>query len=340
MKRALVTGASGFIGAHVVAALLREDVEVRALVLPGDPAPNLAGLPIERVHGDVTDAAALARAMVGVDTVFHLAAIYALWLRDPARMRAVNVEGTRAVLEAAARASVARVVHTSSIARFGGQGLGVRATEHSAFALGDTGDAYAQSKADAHAVAEAAAARGQDVVLVAPTGPIGPGDVGPTPTGRLLLLCAKLPVVAVPRSISNFADVRTIAQGHVLAARHGRAGRSYLLGDCDLSFAQIAELALAAVGRSAPVYEVPTRWVGLAARAMTAWADRVSHRAPPVTPAAVAMAARGLAADCSRARDELGLRPLPIERAVADALEDFRRRGLLRRSVQLPARGR
>src|SRR5581483_7895851 len=215
--KALVTGAAGFIGSNVVRALLGAGHAVRALHLPGEDVRNLAGLDVERVAGDVTDGPAMRRAAAGCDRVFHLAAIYALWTRDPERMRRVNVDGTRTVLEAARAAGVERVVYTSSIARFGGQGRGRRATEESPFALGPTGDGYSRSKFEAHEVARAFAGD-VDVVIVAPTGPIGPGDVGPTPTGRLLLRALTMPVVVVPDSATNFADVRDMARGHLLAA--------------------------------------------------------------------------------------------------------------------------
>src|SRR5262245_4794278 len=164
--KALVTGAAGFIGSHVARVLVEAGHQVRALHLPNEDTRNLAGLDVERVSGDVTDGEAMRRHARGRDWVFHLAAIYALWTRDPARLRRVNVEGTRTVLEAARAAGVARVVHTSSIARFGGQGRTRRATEESRFALGPSGDLYARSKAEAHEVA-VAVAREIDVVIVA-----------------------------------------------------------------------------------------------------------------------------------------------------------------------------
>nr|MDQ3036268.1 NAD-dependent epimerase/dehydratase family protein [Myxococcota bacterium] len=207
--RALVTGAAGFVGGSVVRQLCEQGAEVRALVLPTDDLRNLRGLDVDIRLGDVSDRASVARAMRGVDRAFHVAAIYALWTPDRgARMRTVNVDGTRIVLEEARRAGVARVVHTSSIARFGGQGRGRRATESSPFALGPTRSVYAESKRAAHEVALEAARAGQDVVIVAPCGPLGPGDVRPTPTGRLLIECLRLPVIAVTRTVTNFIDVR------------------------------------------------------------------------------------------------------------------------------------
>lgn len=329
--KALVTGAAGFIGAHVVRALLDEGHEVRALHLPSDDLRNLRGLDCERIAGDVTDAAGVEAAMRGRDWVFHLAAVYRLWMRDPERMRRVNVDGTRCVLEAARRASVGRVVHTSSIARFGGQGRGRRATEESPFRLGATGDLYSQTKYEAHEIALAAARDGLDVVIVAPTGPIGPGDVGPTPTGRLLVASLSMPAVVVPDTVTNFAHVRDMARGHVLAARRGRRGEAYLLGHRDVALTELARMGMAALGVRRPVLVAPFAAARLAGRAATWYAERVSGRAL-ITPAAVAIAELGLAADCSKAVRELGMPQTPIEEAVRDAVAWFEREGYMRGS--------
>lgn len=335
--KALVTGAAGFIGSHVVRALLADGHGVRALHLPGEDTRNLRGLAVERIEGDVTDAPAMARAVRGCDWVFHLAAVYALWEAAPGRMRRVNVEGTRIVLEAARAAGVSRVVYTSSIARFGGQGRGVRATEASPFRLGATGDVYSATKADAHDVALDFAARGLDVTIVAPTGPLGPGDVGPTPTGRLLLRCLTLPVVVVTASVVNFADVRDIARGHVLAATRGKRGATYLLGHRDVALPELARTALALTGRRRRVIVAPFVVARVAAHAADLLADRVTRRAPLLTPAAVAIAELGLAADCSKAVVELGLPQGPLDVALHDALEWFAREGYARRGLAHPA---
>jgi dihydroflavonol-4-reductase len=320
MARALVTGAAGFIGAHVTRALVEAGHAVRALHLPSDDLSTLDGVDCERVAGDVTDEASVRAAVRGCEVVFHLAAVFSLGSRGGAvRYDAVNVGGTRLVLAEAARAGVRRVVYTSSIARFGGQGPGRRATEESPFALGPTGDPYARSKAVAHEAAlEAARALDLDLVIVAPTGPIGPGDVRPTPTGRLLQTLVKLPVITVTPTVVNFLDVREIARGHLLAAERGRRGESYLLGGDDYSLADLARRALAVLGRRRPIVEVPLAAARVAARAAVAVAAR-TRSAPLLTPEAIAIAALGLAADCTKARRELGLASPPIERALADA---------------------
>ena len=327
--KALVTGAAGFIGSNVVRALLEAGHDVRALHQPTDDLRNLRGLDVERIAGDVTERSDVERATRGCDWVFHLAAIYALWTRDPARMRHVNVTGTRVVLEAARAAGVARVVHTSSIARFGGQGAGIRATEESEFALGKTGDLYSATKRDAHELARAFA-RDLDVTIVCPTGPIGAGDVGPTPTGRLLLACVTAPVMVVADTVSNFACVEDIARGHVLAAEKGRRGEAYLLGHRDLSLQALATMASSVLGRRRRVVVVPLQLANVAAYGATWWAG-LSGRAPLLTPAAVAIAKLGLAADCGKAVAELGLPQTQIERGLEQAMEWFAREGYVRK---------
>ena len=327
--RALVTGAGGFVGHHVVRTLLDAGHDVRAFVLPREPRKNLDGLDVELAVGDVTDRGSLSTAMRGVDAVFHLAAIYALWLRDPERMWQVNVEGTRNVLELASERRL-RVVHTSSIARFGGQGPGARATEASPFRLGLTGDAYAISKNAAHELAVRAAASGADVVIAAPCGPIGPGDIAPTPTGKLLITCLSLPVLTVTRTVTNFIDVRDVALGHLRACERGRSGDVFLLGHRDLALADLARMALRVLGRSrTPVVEVPSVLARTAARAALVHAS-ITGRVPLITPAAVRIAEVGLAADASFATHALGLPGTPIERSIEDALAWFERHGYLR----------
>lgn len=327
--RVLCTGAAGFIGSHVVKALLAEGHAVRALHLPTDDLRNLRGLDVECIAGDVTDTSTLRAAMRGREWVFHLAAIYALWTRDPARMVHVNVEGTRRVLQAAEAAGCTRVVYTSSIARFGGQGPGRRATEDSPFRLGATGDVYAQSKADAHEVAVEAAKR-IDVTLVAPTGPLGPGDVGPTPTGKLLLSALTLPVPVVTRTISNFADVRDMARAHVLAAMHGQRGETYLLGSHDVALEELVRRTQALCGMTRPVCVVPFAVARGFARAATWAADTFTGKAPLLTPQAVAIAELGLAADCQKAAQELFMPTRPLDDTLRDALSWFAREGYVR----------
>lgn len=325
---ALVTGSAGFIGSHVVRALLAAGHRVRALHLPGERLDNLRGLDVERWPGDVTDADGMRRAVHGCDHVFHLAAIYALWLPKPERMRQVNVEGTRNVLRAALEAGVERVVYTSSIAVFGGQGRDRSATERSPFALGPTGDLYSRTKLESHQVALDFAAKGLDVTIVAPCGPLGPGDIGPTPTGRLLISAINMPMPVLVETATNFADVRDMARAHVLAAQRGRTGESYLLGNENVPLEALVKMALGFAGLRRPVVQLPPGLVKGAAHGLLALAN-ARKRPPLVTPAALEIAKLGLRADCSKAVRELGMPQRPIAASVRDALIWFAANGYI-----------
>jgi len=326
----LVTGGGGFIGSHVVRALLDDGEEVRVLLRPGEDERNLAGLQVERVTGDVLDAESVRRAVRGCRRVFHLAAVYALWLPRMEHMRQVNVEGTRTVLTAALESGVERVVYTSSIAVFGGQGLDRDATEESPFRLGDTGNLYARTKFESHQVALEFAGRGLLLTLVAPCGPIGPGDLGPTPTGRFLLALVNAPFVPRVETVSCFGDVRDMARGHVLAATRGKSGECYLLGTENLWYRDLARLVEDATGVRKPGIPVPDPVLSAAGHAMKWLADLGWKRPPLLTPDSVRIGRLGLRADCSKARRDLGLPQTPLRRAVRDALAWFAANGYIR----------
>jgi len=328
--RALVTGAAGFIGGHVVRALIADGVEARALILPGEDTRNLDGLPVERIEGNVLDRGSVDRALKGCDWLFHLAALYRLWEPKRGLIRQVNVEGTRNVLAAGLGAGTSKVVYTSSIIVFGGQGPDRDAVESSPFAFPRTGDAYSLSKREAHRVATEFAERGLDLVIVAPCGPIGPGDVGPTPTGRFLLSLFNYPVCPMIATINNVVDVRDVAQGHLLAAKKGRRGESYLLGHENLCQFDLARMAMEITGVKKPILPLPlsVAWLG---SHFLLWAAEYLTRQPPlITPAGVEIAAKGLRADCRKATTELSLPQTPIRAALRDALVWFARHGYLR----------
>jgi dihydroflavonol-4-reductase len=242
-------------------------------------------------------------------------------------MHDVNVEGTRTVLGESFAAGVRRVVYTSSIAVFGGQGPGLDATEESPFALDVTRNEYAQSKKDAHDVAMRFVREGRDVVIAAPTGPVGPGDVGPTPTGRLLLSVLRDRVVFGVDSETNMLDVRDMAEGHLLAEARGKTGETYLLGAHNVSMRALARMALDHAGLDKLVVTAPFWLASLASWPMSLWWTRVLGRAPLFTPAAVRIARLGLRASCEKAKRELGLPARPLEESVGDAVDWFLREG-------------
>ena len=335
MTRALVTGGSGFIGAHVVRALIAEGVEVRAFVRRESDPANLDGLPVERAEGDLTDAPSLARALVGVDVLFHVAALYEL-AGEGARLRAVNVEGTRALMQGALRAGVERVVHTSSVAAVGyATSDGTPATE-SQWANGRTlAGPYEESKYESERLVQAMVAEeGLPAVVVNPTAPIGPLDVKPTPTGRLIVDAANGELPGYLRGAGlNIVHVRDVAAGHVLAWRRGRVGERYILGHAqgNLTLREVMAGAAALTGRRAP--RLPLPWVVAMAYAQVEerWSLR-RRRAPRAPIAGVRLARQRMWFDPSKAITELELPQSPLEEAFADAVAYFREQGRIRGS--------
>jgi dihydroflavonol-4-reductase len=316
--KALVTGAGGFIGAHVTAALAAAGAQVRALDLrpPPEPPPG-----VEPVAGDLVDEALLRRALAGCDAVFHLAAVYSYRRADAEAMRRVNVDGTRAVLDAVARAGDGvRVVHTSSCATCGP--VPARpATEDDAPPAWELAVPYKRTKVDGERLALEAAAEGLDVVVVNPTTPVGPGDRGPTPTGKMVRDVAAGRARAYLRGGAlNVVAVQDVAAGHLLAHERGRAGRRYLLGGENLAmgeiFATIAELA----GRRAPRVAVPWRVAYGAARAADAALRPLGREPSLLVLDEVRVARLPMAFDDARARAELGYTSRPAREALSGAV--------------------
>lgn len=322
-ERILITGGAGFVGSNIV-KVLRErypGTALRILHLPKENLLNLRGLDdVEMVAGDISRATDVERAVSGCDVVFHLAAIYAFWLPDMSVMQRVNVEGTRLVLDECLRQGVRRVVYTSSAVCFAGHGLNVVSTEESSFALGN--QAYARSKHDSHALAETYAARGLDVVIACPVVPMGPGDVGPTPSGRLITDIFTLPLPIAPSSEMNIIDVRDCALGHVLALEKGRSGESYILGGENYRYKDMLRRVLRLCGMHRTIVEVPPTLMLPVAHAMVL-ATRLTGRPPLMTPAEIDVSRRGLVCDAGKARRELGLVVRPLEETLRDALSWF-----------------
>ncbi len=309
--RALVTGAAGFIGAHVVRALVAGGAEVLAFDRVPPPAD------VEFIRGDVLDADAVRRAIVGCDAIFHLAAVYSYARADAALMRAVNVDGVRNVLDAAAREDrVRRVVHTSSCATCGPV-TGRAATERDIPPSRELAVPYRHTKLEGERLALQAAARGTDVVVVNPTVPVGPGDTRPTPTGKMVVDVATGRARGyVARSALNIVAVQDVAAGHIRAFEHGRAGERYLLGGENLTMREVFALIARAAGRPAPRVAVPWSLAYLAARGADA-ALRPLGREPSLLVLDEVRSGRlPHLFDDSKARSELGY----VSRPAADAL--------------------
>ncbi|MBI2016643.1 MAG: NAD-dependent epimerase/dehydratase family protein, partial [Candidatus Rokubacteria bacterium] len=234
MADVLVTGGTGFVGANVVRELLRDGATVRVLARRGGDRRALAGIPVEIVEGDLGAPASLRPAVAGVSTMFHVAADYRLWAPDPRALYRTNVAGTRAVLEAAAEAGVARVVYTSTVGALGIPADGTPGTEATPVALADMVGPYKTSKFLAEQVALEFARGGLPLVVVNPSAPAGPWDVKPTPTGQMIVDFLKGRMLASLDTGLNLVHVRDVARGHLLAAERGRSGEKYILGHANL----------------------------------------------------------------------------------------------------------
>lgn len=323
--RALVTGATGFVGAAVARVLLAEGLEVRVLARPSSERRNLAGLDAEIVEGDLTVPASLAAAMRDCDAVFHVAAEYRLWAPDPSTLYRNNVEGSLNVVEAARGAGVGRLVYTSSVAALGTRTDGGAADETTPVGLEDMIGAYKRSKYQAeHAVLERSQALGLATVVVNPSTPLGPGDIRPTPTGRVILDAVRGRMPAFIDTGLNIVHVEDVARGHWLALERGTPGERYILGGEDLSLEQILETVAQLTGRPRPWGPVP-RWpLYPLAYLVEAWA-RLTGGEPQLTVDALKMAGKHMYFSSEKAQRVLGYHPRPATEAIAAAVEWFSR---------------
>jgi dihydroflavonol-4-reductase len=324
---ALVTGANGFLGSAVVRALLAEGTAVRALVRRGSDRRNLAGLDVSVADGDVTDPESLRRAAAGCAAVFHVAADYRLWVVDPQPMYRANVEGSVNVLEAAAAAGAARMVYTSSVAVLGINRDRAPADEETPVTLEDMVGHYKRSKFLAEAAVRKRAAELEfPVVTVNPSTPIGPRDVKPTPTGRILLDAAAGRMPAFVDTGLNLVHVDDVAQGHVAALRIGTPGERYILGGDDFTLLEILTLVAEHLGKRASTIRLP-HWsvypVAVAAEAVA----RLTKREPRVTLDGVRMAKKHMYFSSRKAQRELQYRWRDPRLAIAAAVDWFKSNG-------------
>jgi dihydroflavonol-4-reductase len=326
----LVTGATGFVGSAVARALAEAGYNVRVLVRPTADRRNLEGLPAERCVGRLEDAESIRAALRGCTALFHVAADYRLWVPDPAPMYSANVDGTRNLMRAAMSAGVRRIVYTSSVATLGLLADGTPADEATPVALSDMIGHYKRSKFLAEQAVGELIAEGLPAVIVNPSTPVGPRDVKPTPTGRILVEAALGRMPAYVDTGLNLVHVDDVAQGHLLAFAKGKVGERYVLGGDDLSLARLLALIAERVGRKPPTVVLPRLPLFPIAWVAEGWA-RLSGGEPFVTADGLKMAAKKMYFSSAKAMRELGYAPRPAAAGIADALDWFRGNGYLGR---------
>jgi dihydroflavonol-4-reductase len=324
----LLTGGSGFVGSAIARALLQAGYSVRALVRATSPRNNLAGLDLEMVDGDICDPAAVTRAMRGAQYVVHAAADYRLWAPDREALVRTNVEGTRTVMEAAFAQGVTRTVYTSSVATLKPRHDGSSANEGDGLAVDEAIGAYKRSKVAAERVVEAIAARGLHVVIVNPSTPIGPRDIKPTPTGRVIVEAARGRMPAFVDTGMNLAHVDDVAAGHVAALERGRPGERYILGGDNVPLREMLREIARLTGRRPPTLELPRAPLYPLATAAEAIAS-VTGREPLLTRDGLRMSRHRMFFTSEKAMRELGYRSRPYAEALGDAVDWFRGAGYL-----------
>jgi dihydroflavonol-4-reductase len=326
--KTFVTGATGFIGASIVRELLRDGREVRVLVRSTSDLSNLKGLDVELCEGDLLDTPVLRQGLKGCDVLYHAAADYRLWTRNPEDMYRTNVGGTTAVLEAAMESALSRVVYTSSVGTLGTTGNGVPGTEDTGVSLDDMVGPYKKSKFLAEREAERFVSRGLPLVIVNPSTPVGPWDIKPTPTGKIIVDFLKRKMPAYLDTGLNLIAVEECARGHILAEQKGCTGRKYILGNANLSLNHIFRMLQEITGIQAPRVRLPYAPV-LAAAWLNEGLSRMTGREPLIPLAGVRMAAHHMYFDSGRAVRELGLPQTPVKKALERAVEWFRSNGYI-----------
>ncbi len=322
-----LTGATGFLGSHVARVLSEQGANLRLLVRPTSNLKNLEGLKAETATGDLRDPASLEKAMSGCDTVFHVAADYRLWLRDPNEMYRSNVEGTRAILEAACKNGVENVVYTSSVATIGFTRNGRPADEDSPVSLADMIGHYKRSKFMAEQIALQAGRSGLRVVTVNPTTPIGEQDVKPTPTGRIVVDFLKGKFPAYVDTGLNLVDVRECARGHVAALEKGKSGERYILGGENLTLKQILDKLGKISGLPSPKIKLPYFVAYIAGAVDQTITGSLLGREPRATIETVRMGKKKMWASSDKAERELGWKIVPAEDALRRAVKWFQENG-------------
>jgi dihydroflavonol-4-reductase len=330
MGHVVVTGAGGFIGSSVARQLLERGRRVLAVVEPGADSRNLEGLNVERVVADICDLPAMTRILQGAEALYHLAALYRIHLPDPSIIYRVNIEGTTTTLLAAQKAAVPKVVYTASIAAVGQRDDGQPADETVAFNLHDIANEYILTKHLSERIALRFAEAGLPLVVVNPAFPFGERDLGPTPTGNILLTIARGEAPALPPGGFNAVDVDLVALGHILAEERGKIGERYILGDHNIRYVDFGRIVGEVLGMKVSRLTVPPQIGTPLAWLYEHYYERITSKPSPVTVKTSQYASRNIYYDCTKARRELGLPSRPLEESIRRAVAWFRQHGMLK----------
>jgi len=329
MSKVLITGATGFIGNHVTRLCLEQGDEVRVMVMPGEDRSPLKGMDVEFVEGNLLDPDSLFKAVAGVEKLYHLAALFAIWTKDPDLHYKINVQGAQSMMKAAMQAEVEKIVYTSSIAAIGIPGKAQLATEETPFDSWHFASEYILSKFMSHQLVKGMVADGLPATMVMPGLPFGPGDRAPTPTGTMIIGTLK-------GKMKNYwdggvcpVDVRDVAKGHVLAMEKGRIGQSYILANKEANMSNKEFLSM--IGRIGGVDKVASQEVSakmmLRVARIVEFISKLTGKAPMTTYKNTVFALQHCYVDPSKAIEELGLPQTPIETAIADSINWFREHG-------------
>jgi dihydroflavonol-4-reductase len=324
--KALVTGATGFVGGAVARALVRRGIDVRVIARGGSDLQNLQGLPHELVTGDLRDQASLRSALTGCSQLYHVAAHYALWAKDPSIFYDVNVIGTKNILEAARDVGTERIVYCSTIGAIGLPPSGGLGTEETPVSLEQMAGHYKRSKYLAEQEVLKLAKAGLPVVIVNPSAPVGAADVKPTPTGQIVVDFMKGRMPAYIETGLNIVDVDDVAAGHLLAMEKGRTGERYILGGKNLMLREVLEILSRLSGVKAPTIKLP-RLAILPLAYLNLWVANMTGQPPRIPLEGVKMAKYKMHYDCSKAIRELGIPQTPPEVALEKAVRWFRDHG-------------
>jgi len=328
--KVFLTGATGFIGGHLLRSLLEAGAEVRCLTRAESRRRNLDGLDVEVAEGDLRDARSLRSGLEGCEMVFHCAADYRLYSKNPEELYESNVEGTRNLMQAASEVRARRVVYTSSVGALGLESDGSPADEATPVTLGAMVGHYKRSKFLAERVADDWVEKGLPIVIVNPSTPVGEGDLKPTATGQMIVDFLNRKTPAYVDTGLNLVDVRDVALGHVRAAEKGKIGEKYILGNRDMSLQEIFQTLGSLTGLPAPKVKVP-HWLPLAWAALDTGVSRLVGRTPGVPLEAVRLSRYKMYFDASKAVRELGLPQTPIEEPLQRAVDWYRTNGYVTR---------